>query len=346
MREHIPDESVDLIYLGPPFNSKATYNVLFQEKNGTESGAQIEAFSDTWQWGHESEQAYHELVTQGSKPLADLIQAMRSFLGTNVMMAYLVMMAIRLVELQRILKPTGSIYLHCDPTARHYLKLVMDAVFGIMHFKNETVWQRFHFHADAKRFGKVTDRILFYTKSDKYIFNLLRRPYSDWYVNNKFNYKDKDGRRFALSDLNPPGGRGPIYEYCGVTKPWRYTEGKMLELDRKGHIYKKWKVPRLKRFLDEQEGQVVHEIWDDIAPINSMAKERLGYPTQKPEALLERIIKASSNEGDIVLDPFCDCGTTIAVAERLNRKWIGIDITNLAITLNERIRVKNQSKGS
>ena len=333
MRDHIPNETIDLIYLDPPFNSKATYNVLFQEQNGTQSAAQITAFEDTWHWNMDAEDAYHHLVTQGPRKLADLIQALRSFLGQNDMMAYLVMMAIRLVEMHRVLKPTGSIYLHCDPTASHYLKMVLDSIFGVYNFKNEVVWQRFSFHADAKRFGKVTDRILFYTKSNTYYFDQLRKPFSEKYIQTKFSHMDDDGKRFALSDLNPPGGRGPVYEYCGVTKAWRFTEEKMLELDEKGYIFKGWKIPRLKRYLGELEGQAVHELWDDISPINSMAKERLGYPTQKPESLLERIIKASSNEGDIVMDPFCGCGTTIAVAEHLNRRWIGIDITHLAITL-------------
>ena len=333
LREHVPDESVDLIYLDPPFNSNATYNVLFREASGEGSAAQIHAFDDTWHWNIDSERAYREVVTGGPKKLADLLQAMRSFLGQNDMMAYLTMMAHRMVELHRVLKPTGSIYLHCDPTASHYLKLLMDAVFEATNFRNEVVWKRFNFHADARRFGRVSDRILYYSRSDQYVFRQQRTPFSEEYVASKFGHTDENGRRFRLSDLNPPSNRGPVYEFHGVVKAWRFTEERMLQLESEGRIYSKSKIPQLKRFLDELNGQATHELWTDVSPINPQAKERLGYPTQKPEALLERIIQASSNEGDVVLDPFCGCGTAVAVAERLGRKWIGIDVTHLAISL-------------
>ena len=333
LREHVPDENVDLIYLDPPFNSNATYNVLFKEASGEGSAAQIHAFDDTWHWNIDSERAYREVVTDGPKKLADLLQAMRSFLGQNDMMAYLTMMAQRMVELHRVLKLTGSIYLHCDPTASHYLKLLMDAVFGAANFRNEVVWKRFNFHADARRFGRVSDRILYYSRSDQYVFHQQRTPFSDEYVTSKFSHTDENGRRFRLDNLNPPAGRGPVYEFHGVVKAWRFTEERMLQLESEGRIYAKSKVPQLKRFLDELDGQATHELWADIPPINPQAKERLGYPTQKPEALLERIIQASSNDGDVVLDPFCGCGTAVAVAERLGRRWIGIDVTHLAISL-------------
>lgn len=297
MREHIPDESIDLIYLDPPFNSKATYNVLFQEKNGTESGAQIEAFSDTWQWGYESEQAYHELITQGSKSLANLMQALRSFLGTNDMMAYLTMMAIRLVEMHKVLKLNGSIYLHCDPTASHYLKLVMDAVFGVKCFRREIIWSLetvSGYKSMVDNWIRCHDTLLYYCKNtDEYIFNKHYLPHKEDYIA-RFKNVDKDGRRYR-DDRS--GGR--------------------------------------KQYLDETPGRLMGDVWGDIMSFQqaSTSRERLGYPTQKPEALLERIIKASSNEGDIIMDPFCGCGTTIAVAERIGRRWIGIDITNLAVTL-------------
>ena len=298
MREHIADESVDLIYLDPPFNSKATYNVLFQEKNGTESGAQIEAFSDTWQWGHESEQVYHELVTQGSKTLADLIQAMRSFLGTNDMMAYLVMMAIRLIEMHRVLKQLGSIYLHCDPTASHYLKLVMDAAFGAKNFRRELVWCYTGRELNKKNWNSKHDIILYYTKTQKWCFNweeVAIEPTQA--VKAQYKHVDEQGRRYVIRSKT---GKG---------------------LSKEGpDTYRQY------------EGLVPARDWFVINFVSS-SNENLGYPTQKPETLLERIIKASSNEGDIVMDPFCGCGTTIAVAERLGRKWIGIDITNLAVTL-------------
>jgi len=336
LRKHIPVASVDLIYLDPPFNSNATYNVLFAEKNGTKSGAQITAFEDTWHWGKEAEEAFDDAIKFGPKKLADLLLALRSFLGSNDLMAYLTMMAIRLVELHRVLKPTGSFYLHCDPTASHFIKMILDAVFGPMNFRNEVVWKRFHFHADAKRFGRVTDRIFFYTKSSSFTFNYFRIPFSEQYISSKFTHVDKNGRRFRLDNLNPPAGRGPTYEFHGIIRAWRFTQEKMLQLEKEGRIYSGSRIPQLKRYLDELPGQAVHDLWADIPPINPQAKERLGYPTQKPEALLERIIKASSNEGDIVLDPFCGCGTAVAVAERLKRRWIGIDITHLAIKLIKR----------
>ena len=250
------------------------------------------------------------------------------------MMAYLTMMAQRMIELHRVLKPTGSIYLHCDTTAGHYLKLLMDAVFSNAHYRNEITWKRFNFHADAKRFGRITDRILFYTKSSDYVWNRQRVPFKESYIESHFRYADEDGRRYRLDNLNPPGGRGPVYEFHGVTRAWRYSEKNMLKLQAGGRISAvDGTVPQLKRYLDELQGEALNDIWVDIPPINPRAKERLGYPTQKPEALLERIINASSNEGDVVLDPFCGCGTATAAAERLNHSWIGIDITHLAITL-------------
>ncbi len=333
LKKHIPAESVDLVYLDPPFNSNATYNVLFDEATGEKSAAQIMAFDDTWHWGPEPKEAYHEVVKSGPKKLSDLLQALRNFLGFNDMMAYLTMMAPRLVELARALKPTGSIYLHCDPTASHYLRLLMDAVFGPKNYRNELTWKRFNFHADARRFGKVSDRLLFYTKSDRFVFNRLRVAFSEEYIGSKFIYSDADGRKFRLDNLNPPGGRGPVYEFHGITRAWRFTKEKMLALESERRVYTGSTIPQLKRYLDELPGQAVHDIWTDIAPINSQAKERLPYPTQKPEALLERVLRAGSDEGNLVLDPFCGCGTALAVAERLNRRWIGIDITYLAVDL-------------
>ncbi len=334
LRAHIPDESVDLIYIDPPFNSNQAYNVIFSEADGSSSQAQIQAFEDTWHWVETTEQAYYELVETAPPLLVETIKSFRGILGENNLMAYLVMMGLRLVELHRVLKPTGSFYLHCDPTASHYLKIILDQVFGVENFRNEVIWKRFNFHADAKRYGRITDRLLFYTRSGDFCWNQPRMPFSEDYVRSKFTHKDERGV-FRLSDLNPPGGRGPVYEFRGVTRPWRYTEEKMKELDKQGRIYcaRSGDIPQLKRYLDELDGQAVPELWQDIPPINPMAKERLGYPTQKPEALLERIIKASSNEGDVVLDAFCGCGTAVAVAQRLNRRWIGVDITHLAIAL-------------
>ena len=208
---------------------------------------------------------------------------------------------------------------------------------GAGQFRNSIVWKRFNFHSDARRFGRVSDALLFYSKTDAYRFNRPRVPFSKAYVDDKFTHRDADGRRFRLSDLNPPGGRGPVYEYHGVTKAWRMTKEKMLALEAEGRIYLDSAIPQLKRYLDELDGQAVHDIWDDIPSINPMAKERTGYPTQKPLALLERIIKASSNEGDLVLDPFCGCATAMVAAEKLGRQWVGIDLSPVAET-----QVKNR----
>ena len=285
LRERVPSESVDLIYLDPPFNSNATYNVLFQEKSGEKSAAQITAFEDTWHWGMESEYAYQEVVKEGPRKLAELLQAMRTFLGQNDMMAYLVMMAQRMVELHRVLKPMGSIYLHCDPTASHYLKLLMDATFGNKNFLNEVVWHYRRWTGTAHNFLRMHDILLFYAKNrGEHKFNPLFTDYTEKSLARKQYYHTRiKGDDVYVTSISP-------------------------------------------------EGIKENDVWT-IPVINSQAKERLGYPTQKPESLLERIIKASSNEGDLVLDPFCGCGTTIAVAERLHRRWIGIDITHLAISL-------------
>jgi len=339
-RDYFPDECVDLIYLDPPFNSKKDYNILFKENGGVESEAQIQAFTDSWHWTQSAQDTYVNVTTKGPDKVSTLIGALHQVLGNNDVMAYLVMMTARLIELHRVLKSTGSLYLHCDPTASHYLKLVLDQIFGPANYRNEISWKRFNFHADARRFGRVSDRIFFYTKSDNFVFSRLKTDFSEWYLDNKFTYSEEDGRKYSLDNLNPPGGRGPIYEFHGVIKPWRFTQEKMMKLDAEGRIYTTSKVPRLKRYLDELPGQAVHDVWTDIPPINSQAKERLGFDTQKPLALLERIIQASSNEGDVILDPFCGCGTAVVAAQKLNRKWIGIDVTHLAINLM-RVRLKD-----
>ena len=343
LREHVKDESVDLVYLDPPFNSNTTYNVLFAEKSGEQSAAQITAFDDTWHWGMESELAYRELVTDGPKKLGDMLQAMRAFLGQNDMMAYLTMMAQRMAELHRVLKPTGSLYLHCDPTASHYLKLLLDAAFGADKFRNEIVWKRTSAHSDTKQGrrqpGRIHDVILFYTKSDEWTWNPVHTEYDEDYADDFYRHVEPEtGRRYTLGDLTGPGGAkkgNPEYEVMGVVRYWRYSRERMQELIDEGRVVQETPgaVPRYKRYLDEMAGVSLQDWWGDIKPIGSRARERLGYPTQKPESLLERIINASSNEGDIVLDPFCGCGTATAAAERLKRRWIGIDITHLAITL-------------
>lgn len=340
LQRYVKDETVDLVYLDPPFNSRQDYNVLFAEKDGSQSSSQIHAFEDTWEWNNESMRAYELIVEQGGR-VADALVAFKTFLFNTDMMAYLAMMAPRLIELRRVLKPTGSIYLHCDPTASHYLKILMDAVFGPQFFRNEITWKRTTAHSDGKQgrkaFGNVTDIILFYGKGIDNLFNHQHAEYSPDHIR-KYSNRDADGRLYMLDNITGPGGASkgnPSYEVMGVTKFWRYSREKMAKLIEEGRVIQPapGKVPRYKRYFDEMPGVPLQNLWDDIFPINSQAQERLGYPTQKPEALLERIIKASSNEGDLVLDPFCGCGTTIQVAQRLNRRWIGIDITHLAIGL-------------
>ncbi len=343
LREHIADESVDLIYLDPPFNSNATYNVLFREKSEQESAAQITAFDDTWHWDIGSEAAYRDVVTNGPPKLADLLQAMRSFLGQNDMMAYLTMMAQRMVELHRVLKPTGSLYLHCDPTAGHYIKLLLDATFGPRSFRTEITWKRTSAHSDTRQgrrqHGRVHDILFFYSKTDQWTWNPVYTPYDDEYVDDFYRHVEPEtGRRYQLGDLTGPGGEAkgnPEYEVMGVTRHWRYSRDRMKQLIAEGRVVQSrpGATPRYKRYLDEMPGVPLQDVWTDIGPIGSRARERLSYPTQKPEALLGRIIASSSNEGDVVLDPFCGCGTAVAVAERLGRKWTGIDITHISIAL-------------
>jgi site-specific DNA-methyltransferase (adenine-specific) len=341
LQRYIPAETVDLIYLDPPFNSRQDYNVLFAEKDGTKSSSQIHAFEDTWEWNLDAERSYQHIVETIGGRIADAMRAFRTFLGNTDMMAYLAMMAPRLVELKRVLKETGAIYLHCDPNASHYLKMLMDAVFGPQSFRNEITWKRTTAHSDGKQgrraFGNVADILLFYSKSQECTFNHQFVPYDESHLK-KYCYSDPDGRRYSLGDITGPGGAAkgnPTYEIFGVVRYWRFSKGRMEQLIRQGRIVqpRPGAVPRQKRYLDEMPGLPAQNVWDDIFPINSQAQERLGYPTQKPETLLERIIKTSSNAGDLVLDPFCGCGTTVQVAQRLERKWIGIDITHLAIGL-------------
>lgn len=341
LRRYVPDESVDLVYLDPPFNSAQDYNVLFQERDGARAAAQIKAFGDTWTWDQEAARQYQEIVERGGR-VSDAMQAFRTFLGENDVLAYLSMMAPRLVELRRVLRSTGSIYLHCDPTASHYLKMLMDSIFGPQHFRNEVTWKRSHAHSDSKQgathFGRITDSLLFYGKTDQGTWNTQYLPYDQEYLDRDYRRKDPDGRRYRISDLQGPGGAAkgnPMYEVMGVTRYWRYSKEKMDELIKSGRVIqtRPGAVPSYKRYLDEMPGVPLQNLWTDLPVLNNRSKEALGYPTQKPEALLERILSVSSNRGDTVLDPFCGCGTTIAAAQKLGRRWIGIDVTHLAIGL-------------
>ena len=343
LRDHIPSQSVDLIYLDPPFNSRQDYNVLFAEKDGARSASQITAFKDTWEWNEESSLAYEQVVEAGGR-VAEAMRAFRTLLGGTDMLAYLAMMAPRLVELRRVLKESGSIYLHCDPTASHYLKLLMDGVFGATMFRTEIVWKRSSAHNDGKQgrkiHGHIHDVILFYSKADDWIWNQTFTEYDESYTTSFYRYiEEGTGRRYRLGDLTAakPGG-DTSYEWKGrgpyKGRFWAYSRANMEEFEREGRlVYSKSGMPSYKRYLDEMPGVPLQDVWTDVPPIGPQAQERLGYPTQKPEALLERILRASSNEGDVVLDPFCGCGTTVQVAQKLNRRWIGIDITHLAIGL-------------
>ena len=348
-RHHIPDNSIDLIYLDPPFNSQATYNVLFREESGAVSHAQIEAFEDTWHWGEATAQAYDEVIRGQHQQVARMLGFMVDGLGHNQVTAYLTMMAIRLIELHRVIKSTGSIYLHCDPSASHYLKTLLDSIFDPRNFLNEVIWKRSSAHSDraqgAKHFGRVHDVLLVYAKSGRLEDRPWNQPYEKHgqeYIHSHYASIEPDtGRRYQLDNITGPGGAAkgnPSYEVMGVTRYWRYSRERMDKLIKAGRIVqpRSGAVPRYKRYLDEMEGTPLQDAWTDIPPINSQARERLGYPTQKPLALLERIIGTSSNPGGIVLDPFCGCGTAVHAAHKLGRQWIGIDITHLAIGLVRR----------
>ena len=340
--QYFPTESVDLIYLDPPFNSNRNYNVLFKDELGEESEAQIMAFEDAWHWNADVQQAYEILRETGPRPVSDMIGALRGYIGTNQMMAYLVMMAARLVELHRVLKPRGSIYLHCDPSASHYLKIVMDTIFGAQNFRNEIIWKRTSSHNDSKRYASIHDTLLYYAKSSNVIWNPQYVGHDEHYVATHYNRRDESGRKYRLDNIIRSASMGPRpnlrYEYKGFTPEWgwRVVREKLEALDIAGRIaWAKSGTPYLIRYLDEMQGTAMPSVWDDIPPINSQAAERLGYATQKPLALLERIIQASSNPGDVVLDPFCGCGTAIEAAQHLKRRWIGIDITWHAIAIEK-----------
>ena len=377
LRLHGLDESIDLVYLDPPFNSNADYNVLFAERDGTQAAAQIKAFEDTWRWDQGSALAYHEVVESGGT-VSRVMQAFRTFLGENDMLAYLSMMAPRLVELRRVLKPTGSLYLHCDSTASHYLKILLDAVFGPVNFRNEIIWRRTGAHGARRSYGPIHDTILFYSKTSDYFFRIIKGPYMRGHVERRYT-KDDKGRMKFTSGGNVLTGPGATSGESG--QPWQgfypskknrhwavpgflsrqmppefMTLGVLKKLDvlyEKGLIEIKkdaaWPTPV--RFLNEAEGHPLQDIWayqpytegtvygtncgidEDVSWLGPTDPERLGYQTQKPLGLLGRIIRSSCPDDGVVLDPFCGCGTTVATAQELGLKWIGIDVTNLAITL-------------
>ncbi|UZK68278.1 site-specific DNA-methyltransferase [Sphingomonas sp. S1-29] len=320
--------------------------MLFKSANGAGTDASIEAFDDTWTWGDSAKEALMDIAAGTNRPLTVMMQAMHSAVGENPLMAYLSMMAVRLVELHRVLKPTGSLYLHCDPTASHYLKLVLDAVFGAENFRNEIVWQRSTGKAlMTRRLPTNHDTILAYGRSDESVWNLeaVFQRYDQRNLpektRTKYCHRDEQGRVYRLDSLINPNPNRPnlTYEFLGVTRVWRWTRVRMEQAHADGLVIQTspGRVPQLKRYLDEQRGVALGDVWTDIPPLNSQAQERLGYPTQKPRALLERIIAASSDSGDVVLDPFCGCGTAVDAAQKLGRRWIGIDVTHIAIGMIE-----------
>jgi DNA modification methylase len=353
LRRKIESNSVDLCYIDPPFNSKRNYFQIYNNQ-GSEDRAQAQAFVDTWTWEDDAIKGIDYILdierlhprageTVWTEQTVELIRGLEKVLGRGSLLAYLVHMTLRIVEIHRVLKPTGSFYLHCDPTASHYLKLVLDAVFCGQggDFLNDVIWKRTTSHNDAKRaYGDITDHIFVYTKSGKYVFRAQHSKYDPAYVERHYRHVEADGRRYTIDNLRSPNPRPNLtYEYKGY-KPhangWTVSREKMEKLDAEGRLWFPSSPDgriRIKKYLNEMPGRIVPNLWDDIPPISSQAQERLGYPTQKPEALLERIIKASSNEGDVVLDAYCGCGTTVAVAQRLNRPWIGIDITYQSIAL-------------
>jgi DNA modification methylase len=351
--QHMPKHCVDLIYLDPPFNSKQNYNLIYKNMTGMPVPDQAEAFCDTWDMDPEKEELARTMpVLMREHGIKDYyVEFWRLWINAlrhtqPHLLAYLIYMVERLLHMKSILRPTGSIYLHCDPTASHYIKVMMDGIFGHENFQNDVVWKRTTTHSDSKTWSRVTDNILFYTAGRAFTWNTPREPYSDEYVADKYRHDDGDGRMYQLDNMTSPSPRHKMmYEWKGFPHPekgWRYQRETMARLDGEGRIWyplKKdgtpdlTKRPRLKRYLDEMSGGVMGNVWTDISPVNSQARERLGYPTQKPIALLDRIIQASSNKGDVVFDPFCGCGTTIFSAVKNERRWIGCDVAILAVKM-------------
>ncbi|MBL0422396.1 restriction endonuclease [Ramlibacter sp. AW1] len=391
LRESIPSESVDLVYLDPPFNSKATYNILFRTPSGAQSQAQIEAFEDTWHWNESAEQAFDDVLQSGNTSVAEMLSALRQYLKENDMMAYLTMMTVRLLELRRILKKTGSLFLHCDPTASHYLKIILDGIFGVENFRSEIIWRRTGSHHTKRKFGPIHDVILFYTRSNDYYFKVVKRPYMRKHVEKRYTLDVGSGKMQFTSGGNVLTGEGIRKGESGM--PWRNVDptakgrhwaipgflaeqmddeefesfgvlAKLEALYQVGLIEftegNAWPVPV--RYLKPDDGQALQDIWAaqpytegtvfgssdivdaDVAWLGTTDPERLGYPTQKPVGLLERIVEAACPEGGSVLDPFCGCGTTIHAAQKLKRPWTGIDVTHLSISLIEK-RLKDAFPG-
>jgi site-specific DNA-methyltransferase (adenine-specific) len=346
LRNEIASESVDLVYLDPPFNSNAGYNVLWSTA-GHAADASIEAFDDTWTWGEASKSALMDIASGTNRNLQVLMEAMHSAVGENPIMAYLAMMAVRLVELHRVLKPSGSLYLHCDPTASHYLKLVLDAVFGAQNFQAEIIWRRTNSRSTSGKWPRLHDVIFHYSRTPRAIFHRQQAPGELSKVPHTL-ITGADGLKYNTFELTGAGRtkegesgqpwRG--FDPDKMGRHWGYSHAQLDEWDAAGLIHfpsnKGFPRRRAEEPFDPLNRLVtVGDVWSDIDRLNQTAKERLNYPTQKPRALLERIVSASSNPGDVVLDPFCGCGTAVDAAEKLGRSWIGIDITHIAIGMIE-----------
>jgi site-specific DNA-methyltransferase (adenine-specific) len=347
MRQHIQDESIDLIYLDPPFKSNINYNLLFRADGLSPDEAQWTAFKDTWLWDEAAERALTELQNVPNPRLVGFLNALATSIARSPMLAYIVNMALRLLEMHRKLKTTGSLYLHCDPTASHYLRIILDCIFGERNFINEIIWKRSYGHGDSRKsMGRSHDVIFFYARSDKYLLNRFYHAHDPGYLETFFTHKDERGR-YKLENLTSPNPRpNLIYDYKGWPPPakgWRVRRELMEQLDKENRLYfPKKKGGRIKKkvYLSELPGQPMTDVWTDIRPLSAHDHERLGYPTQKPVSLMKRIIQASSNTGDLVCDPFAGCGTTIEAAQSLHRRWIGVDISPFAIQLIRKQRLE------
>lgn len=353
MQRQMPKHCVDLIYLDPPFKSDANYNLLYKNMTGKPVPDQAEAFFDTWELdAYKLEVARTMPVLMREHGIDDFyvdfwqlwIKALKN--TQPELLAYIIYMVQRLIHMKSLLRPNGAIYLHCDPTASHYLKIMMDAIFGHQNFRNDIIWKRTTTHSDSKTWSRVSDNILFYTIGKTFTWNTPREPHSDEYRETKYRHDDGDGKIYRLDNMTSPNPRpNMMYEWRGFPFPlkgWRYSKETMARLDVEGRIwyptnkdgsFDHSRRPQLKRYLSESPGGVMGNIWTDISPVNSQAAERLGYPTQKPLALLDRIIQASTNKGDVVFDPFCGCGTTIYSAIKNERRWIGCDVAILSVRL-------------
>ena len=338
-----PDEAIDLIYLDPPFNSKQDFSMLFGDAGNGKSAA-MTAFEDSWHWGPKAAERVERISRSLEHPAQAAITGLRHVYGHCGLLSYLSYMADRLAECRRLLKDTGAIWVHCDPTAEAGLRILLDGIFDPRNWVNTIQWKRTTTKNDAEQgaqnWPRVSDTLLHYRRSSAYRkFNQPYLPLSDEYIGKSYRkVEEGTGRRYQLTDLSAPGSgrRGhPVYEFMGITRAWRYNEEKMHRLLAAGRIVqtKPGRVPRYKRYLDESKGVAIGDIWTDIAPVQGQAKEGLKYPTQKPLKLLRRIVEATTQQGDLVCDPFCGCGTTIEAAKSLGRRFVGIDIQPFALEL-------------